>query len=158
MFYPKQIYKLKIEKMNLQDCTRFANENPMCFLATSDGDQAHVRTVMLMFAEESGFYFETFPNKEMAKQMHQNPKVELCFYNHAQDMMESKQLRIKGNVEFDNDPATIDRVYEKIKVLEPIAGGPFKEMIEVYKLPHGDAHFWTMNDVGKEDSLEHLNF
>ena len=144
--------------MNLQECIHFANENPLCSLATVDGDQPQVRTVMLMYAEESGFYFETFPNKEMSKQMHQNPNVEICFYNHAENMMESKQLRIKGTVSFTDDPQTVDRVYEKIKILEPLAGGPFKDVMEVYKLEHGDAHFWTMNDIGKETTLEHLTF
>ena len=144
--------------MNLQECINFATMNPLCSLATVDGDQPQVRIVMLMFADESGFYFETFPNKEMSKQMHQNPNVEVCFFNHAKEMMESKQLRIKGKVEFTDNPETIDRVYEIIKVLEPLAGGPFKHLLEVYKIAHGDAHFWTMNDLGKESTLEHLKF
>ncbi len=144
--------------MNLQECIKFASDNPLCSLATVDRDQPHTRTVMLMYAEESGFYFETFPNKDMSIQMHQNPNVELCFFNHASDMMESKQLRIKGKVEFTDDPETVDRVYEVIKVLEPLAGGPFKHLMEVFRISHGDAHFWTMMDVGKEASLEHLKF
>jgi uncharacterized pyridoxamine 5'-phosphate oxidase family protein len=144
--------------MNYQECIEFANQHPVCSLATLDGDQPHVRTVMLMFADESGFYFETFPNKEMSQQMHNNPNVELCFYNHAPEMMESKQLRVNGTVEFTNDPEAVDRVYNVAKMLEPIAGGPFKHLMEVFKVPHGDAHFWTMNDVGKEASLEHVHF
>jgi uncharacterized pyridoxamine 5'-phosphate oxidase family protein len=111
-----------------------------------------------MFADESGFYFETFPNKKMSQQMHANRKVELCFFNASPEFDKTKQLRIAGEVEFVDDPDIIDKVYEKIKFLEEVAGGPFKQFLEVYKVAHGDAHFWTMMDVGKEDQIEHLTF
>lgn len=144
--------------MTLTDCIQFANENPNCFLATVEGDQPRVRTVLLMFAEESGFYFETFPNKEMSKQMHANQKVELCFYNGSSDLMQARQLRVTGNVEFMNDPVILDRIYEKVKGLEPLAGGPFKHLLEIYRIKSGDAHFWNINDIGKEQQIEHLQF
>lgn len=59
--------------MNYLDCINFAKENPFCFLATMDGDQPRVRTILMVIADETGFYFETFPNKDMSMQMHTNP-------------------------------------------------------------------------------------
>jgi len=144
--------------MTFTDCIQFANENPNCFLATVEGDQPRVRTVLLIFAEESGFYFETFPNKEMCKQMHANPKIELCFFNGSSDLAQSKHLRVAGKIEFMDDPEILDRIYEKIKGLEPLAGGPFKHLLEIYRIKSGDAHFWTINDLGKEARIKHLKF
>lgn len=144
--------------MTFNDCINFADENPNCFLATVEGDQPRVRTVLLMFAEKSGFYFETFPNKEMSKQMHTNPKVEICFFNGSPDLTQTKHMRITGKVEFVDDSEILDRVYEKVKGLEPLAGGPFKHLLEVYRIQNGDAHFWTINDLGKESQIEHLKF
>jgi len=43
--------------MDLDDCIKFATENPICFVATADGDQPRVRTLALWFASEGGFYF-----------------------------------------------------------------------------------------------------
>ena len=65
--------------MELQDYTQFATENPVCYLATAEGDQPRVRTWLLWFADESGFYFVAMAPKEVTKQMQQNPKVEVCF-------------------------------------------------------------------------------
>jgi uncharacterized pyridoxamine 5'-phosphate oxidase family protein len=33
--------------MNLQDCIQFATQNPICFLATIEGDQPRVRALAL---------------------------------------------------------------------------------------------------------------
>jgi len=144
--------------MNLQECINFANENPFCFLATMDGKQPRVRTILSVIADETGFYFETFPGKPMSNQLHANPKVEICFFNGESDLMTAKHMRVAGEVEFLDDPVILDRVYEKVKGLEPIAGGPFKHLLEIYCLKNGDIHFWTIDDMGKESEIEHLNF
>ena len=43
--------------MNIQDCIKFTNENPICSLATVDNDQPRVRMLGFWFADETGFYF-----------------------------------------------------------------------------------------------------
>lgn len=144
--------------MDFQDCIKFARENPFCFLATMDGDQPRVRTVLAAVADETGFYFETFPNKAMSAQMHRNAKVELCFFNGSQDLGNAKQMRVSGTVEFTDDQDVLDRVYEKVKGLEPLAGGPFKHMLEIYSLQKGDIHFWTIEYLGKESEIMHIRF
>ena len=45
--------------MNIQDCIQFTNENKLCYLATSEDNQPHVRALGFWFADESGFYFQT---------------------------------------------------------------------------------------------------
>ena len=44
--------------MDFKDCIKFANETPVCYLATADGDQPRVRALGFWFADETGFYFQ----------------------------------------------------------------------------------------------------
>lgn len=44
--------------MDIKDCIKFANETPVCYLATVEGDQPRVRALGFWFADESGFYFQ----------------------------------------------------------------------------------------------------
>jgi len=66
--------------MNLEDCIKFANDNPICYVATADGDQPRVRAFGMWFADKTGFYFSTQASKAVCKQLKSNPKVEVCFY------------------------------------------------------------------------------
>jgi pyridoxamine 5'-phosphate oxidase len=144
--------------MEKQDFIDFARENPVCFMATCEGDQPRVRALLLFFADDSGFYFGTFAPKNICKQLHKNPKVEICFYNHSQDLLEAKQMRLTGKVEFIDDPALKHRIHEERIFLDDIAGENLEPFEEIIKVSAGDLHFWTMNDVMKEPQLEHLVF
>jgi uncharacterized pyridoxamine 5'-phosphate oxidase family protein len=53
--------------MDLQDCIKFATENPVCYLATTDGDQPRVRALQLWYADGSGLSFITLSPKEFSK-------------------------------------------------------------------------------------------
>ena len=144
--------------MDINECISFAKENPLCFLATSDGNQPHVRAVLMYFADKTGFYFGTLKPKNMTKQLHKNPKVEICFYNNPKDIAQAKQLRIMGEVEFVNDPELIHKMHEERLFLDDIAGQNLEPHSEIFKVTAGDAHFWTMSDVMNETHLEHLVF
>jgi uncharacterized pyridoxamine 5'-phosphate oxidase family protein len=87
--------------MTIQDCIRFTNENPVCYLATVENDQPRVRTLGFWFADETGFYFQTIMKKEIPRQLQLNPNVEACFYKH--EGMIGTMLRISGKVEFVHD-------------------------------------------------------
>jgi pyridoxamine 5'-phosphate oxidase len=39
--------------MNINDCIRFTNENPICYLATAENDQPRVRVLGFWFADET---------------------------------------------------------------------------------------------------------
>ncbi len=144
--------------MKIDECITFAKENPVCFMATTDGDQPHVRALLLFFADESGFYFGTLSPKDMCKQLHINPKVEICFYNNPAELAHARQMRLTGEVEFVKDPALKHRLHEERKFLDDIAGENLEKYNEIIKVAAGDVHFWTMMDVMKEPQLEHLVF
>jgi pyridoxamine 5'-phosphate oxidase len=42
--------------MNINDCIKFTNENPVCLVATTENDQPRVRALGFWFADETGFY------------------------------------------------------------------------------------------------------
>ena len=144
--------------MNLQDCIQFANANPVCFIATEDGDQPRVRGVLMMSADESGFYYALLSFKQVSRQLKANPKMEVCYYNNPPNLGEAKQMRITGVAELIKDQARSHKVAQERAFLEPILGQPIEPVLEIWRISHGDAHFWTMADVGHEAQLEHLKF
>ncbi len=144
--------------MELRDCIDFATEHPICYLATEEGDQPHVRALLMWFADESGFYFMTMSPKGFSHQLHENPKVEVCFYNGAAELPDAVELRVKGEVEFVDDAELTHKVAQERAALEGIIGRPLEPITEVFRIASGEAHFWTLMDILKEPQLERVRF
>jgi uncharacterized pyridoxamine 5'-phosphate oxidase family protein len=136
-----------------QECINFATENPVCSLATVDGDQPRVRTFLLWRANESGFYFETFNPKDVYEQLKNNPKVEICFFNNESDLEKAKTMRLTGEVEFLDDPDLKKQLLEDRPFLQDA-----EPVLELFRVHSGEAFFWTMADVLKEKEIERVRF
>lgn len=128
--------------MNIHDCIKFANENPICFLATADKDQPRVRALGFWFADETGFYFQTSTVKEFTQQLEKNKKTEVCFYKHSG--MIGTMLRLAGEVEFVNDIKLKERVMEDRPFLKSFGLTIQSPELIIFRLSHGEAHFWKM--------------
>jgi uncharacterized pyridoxamine 5'-phosphate oxidase family protein len=144
--------------MELSDCIGFAGEHPICFLATEDGDQPRVRALLLWFADERGFYFMTMSPKGFSRQLHANPRVEVCFYNGATELPEAVAMRVTGEVEFVDDAELTHRVAQERAALEGIIGRPLEPITEVFRIGSGTARFWRLTDILRERELETLSF
>ncbi len=145
--------------MTLSDCTKFANENPICYLATVDGDQPRVRGFMLWFADETGFYFHSGMPKAVCQQLLKNPKAEICFYKPAPPPDAGTMLRVAGKVEFLNDLALRTRLLEERPFLKQLGvSGPEDPMLAVFRIGRGEAYFWTMADNMREEESERVRF
>jgi|OpeIllAssembly_1097287.scaffolds.fasta_scaffold551955_1 pyridoxamine 5'-phosphate oxidase len=144
--------------MDLQEYLKFANENTLCSVATVDGDQPHVRTVRLERADETGFYFTLVRSKKMYSQVCANPKVEICFFNHNTDPSQTRQMRLTGLLEEIDDPEMLEKAYYSRKILEQNLGKPLKPLLAIFRLSHGDLHFWTFANALREESIEHVTF
>ena len=144
--------------MKLTDYTALASEHPICYVATEDGDQPRVRPLLLWFADARGFYFMTMSPKRFSAQLHQNPKVEVCFYNGAAELPEAQMMRLTGSVEFVDDAELIRKVSEERAALEGIIGRPLEPIAEVLRIASGETRFWTLMDILKEPELEMLRF
>jgi uncharacterized pyridoxamine 5'-phosphate oxidase family protein len=136
-----------------QECIKFANEHPVCWLATVDGDQPRVRTFLLWRANENGFYFETFTPKDVYEQLKKNPKVEICFFNNESDLDKAKAMRLAGEAEFLNDPELKKQLLAERPFLQEAA-----PVLEIFRVHSGEAFFWTMADFLKEKGIEHVRF
>ena len=139
--------------MTMQECISFATEHPVCSLATVDGNQPRVRTFLLWRADENGFYFETLNPKDVYEQLTNNPKVEICFFNHESDLEKAKTMRLSGEVEFLDDPDLKKQLLQDWPFLQDA-----EPVLELFRVRSGEAFFWTMNDVLKEKEIERVSF
>ena len=128
--------------MDIQDCIRFTNENPVCYFATTVGDQPRVRALGMWFADETGFYFQSGSFKKFPDELKKNPKAEICFYKH-QGMI-GTMLRISGEVEFINDAKLRERVMNDRPFLKSFGLTVDSPGLIIFRISHGEAHFWTM--------------
>jgi pyridoxamine 5'-phosphate oxidase len=144
--------------MDIQDCIKFATENPICFIATTDGDQPRVRTLALEFANETGFYFAILSPKQFYRQLKANPKVEVCFYNNPSDLMQAKQMRVTGKMEPVYDQELQERVAGEGAFLEELTGKQLGHLWKVFRIHSGEAFFWTLTDTLMEPELERIGF
>ena len=139
--------------MDFKDCVKFANENNTCYLATVEGDQPRVRAMGMLYADETGFYFNTEFPKALARQLKANQKVEACYFAKGQ------VLRVTGKVEFIDEPAIRARFYEERPFLKGLGiKGPEDSALVVFAIRHGEAFFWTMANNMKEASIPRIRF
>ncbi len=139
--------------MKIDDCIRFTNENPICYLATVENDQPRVRALGFWFADETGFYFQTSSTKEFSHHLKRNPKTEVCFYKH--EGMIGTMLRISGEVEFIADSKLKEKVFIDRPFLKSFGMTIDSPNLILFKIAHGQAHFWTMeNNLKPKDVIE----
>lgn len=129
---------------NIEQIVEFTNQNPTTWLATSDSDQPHLRAMAMWFADESGFYFHTGTQKRLSKQLVNNPKVELGFYNPGSDMGSMQMVRISGAIEQINDVALEKRLFEDRPWLHDVFKAFPDDKIFIFRIPHGEAQYWDL--------------
>jgi pyridoxamine 5'-phosphate oxidase len=140
--------------VDLKDCTKFANENPVCYVATEDGDWPRVRAFRMWFADETGFYFHTGSTKSVFKQLLSNPRIEVCFCTPNF----GKMMRVTGKAEFLDSIALKKRLVEERAFLKAIVKGPDDPLLTIFRIPSGEAHFWTMAENMRESEIPRIRF
>ena len=126
--------------MTKEEILEFATKYPVFSLATIDGNQPRVRSMMLYKADENGIIFCTGRDKDVNKQLSANPAVELCFYNAEQ----GRQVRIEGTVEMLEDLELKKKVVEAFPFLKPWVEIQGYEVMICYRLKNARAITWTM--------------
>ena len=71
---------------------KFLKDAGTYYLATVDGDQARVRPFGTVNVFEGKVYIQTGKSKDVSKQIHANPKVEICAF------MNGEWLRVAGKL------------------------------------------------------------
>jgi len=144
--------------MDFKECTDFANANQSCWLATTDGDQPHVRGFMMWFADESGFYFHTGASKSVCQQLKVNPKIEVCFFVPDPQGV-GRMMRVAGEVEFIDDVPLKTALLADRPFLKEIGSGmPDDPLLAVFRIARGEVHFWSMEYNMRESEIERVRF
>jgi len=143
--------------MNFQDCVKFANDHRVCYFATTEGNQPHVRALGMWFADDQGFFFQTESVKSVCKQLKKNPNVELCYY--APGSGAGTTMRVTGKVDFVDDLSLKSKVLVDRPFLKGLGiKGPEDPLLVVFRVSSGEAFFWTMADNLKEADIEKIKF
>ena len=76
----------------MERAVRFLKEAGVYYLATAEGDQPRVRPFGTANVFEGKLYIQTGKVKDVSKQLHANPKAEICAFK------DGKWLRIAGEL------------------------------------------------------------
>ncbi|MBP3241528.1 MAG: pyridoxamine 5'-phosphate oxidase family protein [Oribacterium sp.] len=90
----------------MQRVEQFLKQADTYFLATVDGDQPRVRPFGTVNIFEGRLYIQTGKVKDVSKQIHKNPKVEICAFK------DGTWLRVSGELAED------DRIEAKKSMLD----------------------------------------
>lgn len=132
------------------------NKNPAFYLATADGPNPRVRGMLLYKADETGIVFHTAANKDVCKQIINNPNVEMCFFDQAQGI----QVRVHGALEKVDDRALKTEItnHPSRAFLQGMKAHfsneeDFYNYLIVFRMKNGKANIWTFesNLAPKED-------
>ena len=128
--------------MDFKDCINFANENPIAWLATSEEEQSHVKTLGMWFADKNGFYFQIGFTKDVYKQLLKNPKVEVGFYKPRK--MSGTMMQVTGEAEFVENIEMKKKVLEDRPFLKEFSLTPDNPALVIFQISKGKVHFWNI--------------
>lgn len=114
----------------MQRVADFLKESGVFYIATVDGDQPHVRPFGIAHVFEGRIYIHTGAVKPVSKQMHANPKVEICAFN------KGTTLRIAATVVLD------ERIEPQESLLAQAPG-----LAGQYKAGDGNNEVWYLKDA-----------
>ena len=109
------------------------------FVATTEGDQPRVRPFDSVVAYDGKIYFETTQNKNVYRQLVENPKIEIFCLN------ESGSLRLTGVARAETDD---NKKQEVIKMIGKYMDNP---MLAVFSI--GDAEAVITNTAGETETV-----
>jgi pyridoxamine 5'-phosphate oxidase len=147
--------------MQFQDCIKFANEHPTCYLATIDEkDWPRDRAMRMWFADEKGFHFSSHALKLLCNHLRKNNKAEACFYVPVPDGKLGTMLRVCGETEFIDDMEYRRKLFVERPFIKKMYGvekaedpGPV-----IFRIFKGEAYFWTSDYNIRESEIERINF
>ena len=128
--------------MNKTEIMAFVKANPICCLATVEGDKPHVRALGLYRADENGIILQSDKRKDLYKQLVKNPEAEICFC----DTRNFVEVRVSGRIEILEDLALKKELVEARPFVKPVVEKMGYDTIAVYRLRNGKATSWSINE------------
>ncbi len=114
----------------MEKVLQFLKDADTYYLATVDDDQPRVRPFGTINLFEGKLYIQTGKVKDVSKQIHANPKVELCAF------MGETWLRLAGTLVED------DRIEAKQSMLDA-----YPRLQEMYKADDGNTEVFYFKDA-----------
>ena len=114
----------------MEEVKNFIKECGAYFLATVDGDQPRVRPFGTLLLNDGKLYIQTGKVKDVSKQIHANPKVELCAFK------DGRWLRLSGKLVED------DRIEAKQSMLDA-----YPSLQGMYKADDGNTEVFYFEDA-----------
>lgn len=126
--------------MTKEEMYELMNANLGFYLATVEGDQPHVRGMMLFRADDNGIIFHTASTKDVFKQIMENPKAELCFNGNG------VQIRVTGKLEVVNDEKLREEIFNHPtrKFLQAWKDNGIDDLLKIFVMKNCEAVTWTM--------------
>ncbi len=134
----------------------FANRNRACWVATCDGEQPHVRGLLLWYADEHGFYFHTASTKSLPVQLLRNPRVEIAFFEPSPDG--GRMMRVTGRARFLDEADYRDRLLADRPWLADVKRAIPEAELVLFVVDEGEVHHWNMAVNGREGRQPRTRF
>ena len=99
--------------MNKKEILEFITKNPIAFVATAEGKKPHVRAFGTYRADENGIIFSMQSDKDVYKQIVNNPETEICYY------ADGIPIRVNGQMEAITDIELKKEIVEKRPFYKP---------------------------------------
>ena len=114
----------------MQEVYEFLKEAGTYYLATCEGGQPHVRPFGTIHCFDGKLYIQTGRAKAVSRQMHENPRVEICA------MKGAEWLRLEASVALD------DRREARVSMLEA-----YPMLKDMYGPDDGNTEVWYLRKV-----------
>lgn len=118
----------------MEEILRYLKECGVYYLGTFDGEQVRVRPFDTIDLFDGKLYIQTARKKEVARQMHAFPKVELCVFG------DGKWLRVAATAVADDREEVCRHMLEAYPQLRKMFREP-EEELEIFCLTEGEAVF-----------------
>lgn len=123
----------------MEEVEKFLKEAETYYLATVEGDQPRVRPFGTAHIFEGKLYIQTSKKKDVSKQLHANPKAELCAFKGGE------WIRVAGELVED------DRAEARQSMLDA-----YPELKKMYAADDGNTEvFYFKNGVATISSFTH---
>jgi pyridoxamine 5'-phosphate oxidase len=135
--------------MTKAEIIAFINENPLCFLATTEGDTPHVRGMRAFRADENGIILYTAKEKAVYQQLTRNPKAEICFY----DFNNVIQVRVSGRMELVQDLELKKEIGSTRPNVKSRVEKEGNDWLVIFRLRNGMASVWSLKTINTPKTL-----
>jgi pyridoxamine 5'-phosphate oxidase len=128
--------------MDKKEILEFITKNPTAYVATVEGNKPHVRALGTFRADENGIIFSMQSDKNVYKQVMENPEVEVCYY------ADRIQIRITGQMVPVADMDLKREIAEARPFLKPGVEKNGWDYVGVFRVDNGKASILNMGKPG----------